>query len=94
MQASERAVSQDIADAHDCALPYLPDHNAMSGVHAAMKAQDYAVALQFAETLHNQDQLFPAATVHPGHDVVTLLEVHLQFGRYASPPSLLFLACV
>lgn len=74
-------MARDIADSQACALPYFPEHNAACGAFAAIQAGDYAAAVQFAETLRDATRLFPVESVSAGEDVVTLIEVHLQFGR-------------
>ena len=83
MQASERAVARDVSDSASCSLPYFPEHNTACGAFAAIQAGNYSAAITFAETLRNAASLFPVGTVSAGEDVVTLMEVHLQFGRCA-----------
>lgn len=81
LQASERSIARDIQDSAMCAQPYLPEHNCNTGVFAAVMAADYPAALKLARHLANNRRLFPASSMSAGSDVVSLMEVHMQFGR-------------
>jgi hypothetical protein len=81
LQASERSIARDIQDSDMCAQPYLPEHNCDTGIFSAVMAANYPGALKMARHLANNRRLFPASAMSAGTDVVSLMEVHMQFGR-------------
>ena len=83
MQASERSVTQDITDARLCAAPYLPEHNVHVGMYAAVMSGNHSAATSYASMLRDSRHWFPADTISAGMDVVSQMEVDLQFGRCA-----------